>query len=96
MRRAHNSRVGLSPTTNGSAYDNFPNLLFKLYLVIDLFVASSAGSVASSANKQRGGGLSNCWPTSPTPQQVQKGMHFPGRREDHGVNQIEGSQSCEF
>ena len=20
---------------------------------------------------------SNCWPTSPTPQQVQKGMHFP-------------------
>ena len=24
---------------------------------------------------------SNCWPTSPTPQQVQKGMHFPGRRE---------------
>ena len=31
---------------------------------------------------------SNCWPTSPTPQQVQKGMHFPGRREDQGVNQI--------
>ena len=35
---------------------------------------------------------SNCWPTSPTPQQVQKGMHFPGRREDQGVNQIQGSQ----
>ena len=25
---------------------------------------------------------SNCWPTSPTPQQVQRGMHFPGRREE--------------
>ena len=23
----------------------------------------------------------NCWPTSPTSQQVQKGMHFPGRRK---------------
>ena len=39
---------------------------------------------------------SNCWPTSPTPQQVQKGMHFPGRREDQGVNQIEGSQRGVF
>ena len=28
---------------------------------------------------------SNCWPTSPTPQQVQKGIHFPGRREGQGV-----------
>ena len=24
---------------------------------------------------------SNCWPTSPTSQQVQKSMHFPGRRK---------------
>ena len=47
--------MGLSPTTYGSAYGNFPNLLFNLLLVIDLFMASSAGSVASSANKQRGG-----------------------------------------
>ena len=29
-RRAHNSRVGLSLTTYGSAYGNFPNLLFNL------------------------------------------------------------------
>ena len=33
---------------------------------------------------------SNCWPTSPTPQQEQKGMNFPGRREDEGVK---GTQS---
>ena len=39
---------------------------------------------------------SNCWPTSPTPQQVQKGMHFPCRMEDQGVNQIEGSQRGVF
>ena len=55
-------------------------------------MASSAGSVASSANKQREED-SSCWPTSPTPQQVQKGMHFPGRREDQGVNQIESQRS---
>ena len=58
-------------------------------------MAFSAGSVASSANKQVEED-SNCWPTSPTPQQVQKGMHFPGRREDQGVNQIEGSQRDVF
>ena len=40
-------------------------------------MASSAGSVASIAEEED----SNCWPTSPTPQQVQKGMHFPGSKE---------------
>ena len=44
-------------------------------LVIDLFMASSAGSVASSANKRREGGL-QLLANIPTPQQVQKGMHL--------------------
>ena len=59
-------------------------------------MASSAGSMASSANKREEDEDSNCWPTSPTPQHVQKGMHFPGRREDQGINQIEGSQRDVF
>ena len=45
-------------------------------------MASSAGSwlqVPISREEED----SNCWPTSPTPQKVQKGMHFPGRRKDH-------------
>ena len=81
----HNSRVGLSPTTYGSAYGNFPYLLFNLLLVIDLFMASSAGSVASSANKRRGGLqlLANITNTSASA----KGYAL----EDQGVNQIEGS-----
>ena len=68
-----------------------------MYLGIDLFMASSAGSVASSANSGDEED-SNCWSTSQTPQQVQKGMHlvFPGRREDQGVYQIEGSQRGVF
>ena len=58
-------------------------------------MASTAGSVASIANKQRGGGLqllANITNTSASA----KGMHFPGRREDQGVNQTQGSQRGVF
>ena len=76
---------------------DFPQLLtgartVNFLLVIDLFMASSAGpwlQVPISREEKD----SNCWPT---PQQVQKSMHFPGRREDEGVNQIEGSQRGVF
>ena len=68
----------------------------QLYLVIDRFMASSVGSVASPVPISGDEVDSSCWPTSQTPQQVQKGMHFPGRREDQGVNQIESSQRGAF
>ena len=47
-------------------------------------MASSAGSVASSANKQRGGGLQLLANITNTSESA-KGMHFPGRREDQGA-----------
>ena len=57
-------------------------------------MASSAGSMASSANKREDGEDSNCClPTSPTPQHVQKGMHFPGRREGQGIKAPRGMYS---
>ena len=77
----HNSHVGLSLTTYGSEYGNFPNLLFNLYsLLIFLWLLQLVSWLQLPISREEED--SNCWPTSPTPQQVQKGMHFPGRSKE--------------